>query len=171
MCHYARSKYAGELYVEKNSNKYLICRAGWMMGGGPKKDKKFVNKILKQVKEGKKELFVVNDKMGTPTYTFDFAENVKLVLESRLWGLYNMVCEGMTGRFEVTQELLKVMELDKKIKLTEVDSSFFEKEYFATRPDSERLINRKLNLRKMNIMRDWKVCLKEYLEDYYQDFL
>ena len=81
-----------------------------------------------------------------------------------------MVCEGMTGRFEVTQELLKVMELDKKIKLTEVDSSFFEKEYFATRPDSERLINRKLNLRKMNIMRDWKVCLKEYLEDYYQDF-
>ena len=170
MCHYARSKYAGELYVEKNSNKYLICRAGWMMGGGPKKDKKFVNKILKQVKEGKKELFVVNDKMGTPTYTFDFAENVKLVLESRLWGLYNMVCEGMTGRFEVTQELLKVMELDKKIKLTEVDSSFFEKEYFATRPDSERLINRKLNLRKMNIMRDWKVCLKEYLEDYYQDF-
>ena len=170
MCHYARSKYAGELYVEKNSNKYLICRAGWMMGGGPNKDKKFVNKILKQVKEGKKELFVVNDKMGTPTYTFDFAENVKLVLESRLWGLYNMVCEGMTGRFEVTQELLKIMELDKKIKLTEVDSSFFEKEYFATRPDSERLINRKLNLRKMNIMRDWKVCLKEYLEDYYQDF-
>ena len=70
----------------------------------------------------------------------------------------------------MTLELLKVMELDKKIKLTEVDSSFFEKEYFATRPDSERLINRKLNLRKMNIMRDWKVCLKEYLEDYYQDF-
>ncbi len=171
MCHYARSKYAGELYVEKNSLKHLICRAGWMMGGGPKKDKKFVNKILKQVKEGKKELFVVNDKLGTPTYTFDFAENVKLLLESELWGLYNMVCEGMTGRFEVTQELLKVMDLDKKIKLTQVDSSFFEKEYFATRPDSERLINRKLNLRKMNIMRDWKVCLKEYLEDYYQDFL
>ena len=171
MCHYARSKYAGELYVEKNSNKYLICRAGWMMGGGPKKDKKFVYKILKQLKEGKQELFVVNDKLGTPTYTFDFADNVKLILESRLWGLYNMVCEGMTGRLEVTQELLKILELDKKIKLTSVDSSFFEKEYFVTRPDSERLINRKLNLRKMNIMRDWKICLKEYLEDYYQDFL
>ena len=171
MCHYARSKYAGELYVEKNSNKYLICRAGWMMGGGPKKDKKFINKILKQIKEGKQELFVVNDKLGTPTYTLDFAENVKLILESRLWGLYNMVCEGMTGRLEVTQELLKILELDKKIKLTSVDSSFFEKEYFVTRPDSERLINRKLNLRKMNIMRDWKICLKEYLEDYYQDFL
>jgi len=171
MCHYARSKYAGELYVEKNSTKHLICRAGWMMGGGPKKDKKFINKILKQLKQGNKELFVVNDKLGTPTYTFDFAQNVKLLLESNLWGLYNMVCEGMTGRFEVTEELLKVLGLQKKIKLTSVDSSYFEEEYFATRPDSERLINQKLNLRDKNIMRDWRICLKEYLEDYYQDFL
>jgi len=171
MCHYARSKYAGELYVEKNSTKHLICRAGWMMGGGPKKDKKFINKILKQLKQGNKELFVVNDKLGTPTYTLDFAQNVKLLLESNLWGLYNMVCEGMTGRFEVTEELLKVLGLQKKIKLTSVDSSYFEEEYFATRPDSERLINQKLNLRDKNIMRDWRICLKEYLEDYYQDFL
>ena len=47
MCHYARSKFAGELYVERNSNRFLIFRAGWMMGGGIKKDKKFVNKIIK----------------------------------------------------------------------------------------------------------------------------
>ena len=59
MCHYARSKYSGELYVEKNSKKFLICRAGWMMGGGPKKDKKFINKIMDQLKQGKKEIFVV----------------------------------------------------------------------------------------------------------------
>ena len=37
--HYARSKYNGELYVEQNAKKYLILRAGWMMGGGPKKIK------------------------------------------------------------------------------------------------------------------------------------
>ena len=43
--HYARSKYAGEVFVEKNIQKHLICRAGWMMGAGPKKDKKFVQKI------------------------------------------------------------------------------------------------------------------------------
>lgn len=171
MGHYARSKYAGELFVEKNSNKYLICRAGWMMGGGPKKDKKFINKIMAQIKEGKKELFVVNDKLGTPTYTFDFAKNVKVLLEAELWGLYNMVCEGMTGRFEVTQELLSILGLEKEIKLSSVESDFFKDEYFAKRPDSERLINSKLSLRKMNIMRDWKVCLKEYIDDYYSDFL
>lgn len=171
MCHYAKSKYAGEVFVKKNSNKYIICRAGWMMGGGPKKDKKFINKIMSQIKKGKKELFVVNDKLGTPTYTFDFAKNVKLILEAELWGLYNMVCEGMTGRLEVTQELLKILGLEKKIKLTSVDSAFFQDEYFAKRPDSERLVNKKLNLRQMNIMRDWRISLKEYLEDYYEGFL
>ena len=37
--HYAKSKYMGEKYVIENANDYLICRAGWMMGGGPEKDK------------------------------------------------------------------------------------------------------------------------------------
>ena len=171
MCHYARSKYAGELFVEKNSNKFLICRAGWMMGGGPKKDKKFINKIMSQIKEGKKEIFVVNDKLGTPTYTLDFAMNVKLLLEKELWGLYNMVCEGLTGRLEVTSELLNILGLEDEVKLTSVDSTYFKEEYFATRPDSERLINMKLNARKMNIMRDWKLCLQEYIKDYYEGYL
>ena len=91
MGHYARSKYAGELFVEKHSPHHLICRAGWMMGGGPKKDKKFINKIMLQLKDGKKELFVVNDKLGTPTYTHDFANNCKALIESPHRGLFNMV--------------------------------------------------------------------------------
>ena len=171
MCHYAKSKYEGEKLVQRNSKRFLICRAGWMMGGGPKKDKKFINKIMRQIKEGKKELFIVNDKLGTPTYTHDFAENVKILLEAEDWGLYNMVCEGLTGRMEVTQELLRILNLERELKITPVSSDYWEKEYFATRPDSERLINAKLNSRGMNIMRDWKVCLKEYVESYYQDYL
>mgnify|MGYP001492764069 CR=1 FL=1 len=170
MCHYAKSKYEGEKLVQSNSKRFLICRAGWMMGGGPKKDKKFINKIMRQIKEGKKELFIVNDKSGTPTYTHDFAENVKILLESEDWGLYNMVCEGLTGRMEVTQELLRILNLEREIKITPVSSDYWEKEYFATRPDSERLINAKLNSRGMNIMRDWKICLKEYVQSYYQDY-
>jgi len=169
--HYARSKYAGELFVEKHSSQYLICRAGWMMGGGPKKDKKFINKIMLQLKSGQKELFIVNDKFGTPTYTHDFALNVKLLLEKEFWGLYNMVCDGITGRFEVAQELIKVLNLVDKVKLTPVDTQFWKEEYFANRPLSERLINRKLNARGLNIMRDWRICLKEYIDNYYQDFL
>lgn len=169
--HYARSKYAGELFVKENVSKHLICRAGWMMGGGPKKDKKFIQKLMKQIKEGKKELFVVNDKDGTPTYTHDFAKNVKLLLEKEFWGLYNMVCGGQTSRLEVAKELIAILKKNNTIKLTEVDSDYFSKEYFAERPPNERLVNKKLDLRGINIMRDWKIALKEYLDDYYQDYL
>jgi dTDP-4-dehydrorhamnose reductase len=168
---YARSKYAGELFVKENAKRYLICRAGWMMGGGPGKDKKFIQKLLKQIKDGKRSLSIVNDKLGTPTYTQDFAANVKLLLEHEYWGLYNMVCGETTSRLEVAQEILRLLALEKQITIKEVSSDFFKKEYYADRPSSERLINRKLDLRKMNIMRSWKIALKEYLDNYYQDYL
>jgi len=169
--HYARSKYAGEVFVEKNIQKHLICRAGWMMGAGPKKDKKFVQKIMQQIKDGKKELFIVDDKLGTPTYTHDFAQNVKLLLEKEYWGLYNMVCGGITGRFEVAEELIKILKLEDDVKVIPVDSSYWKKEYYAERPPSERLVDKKLELRGVNVMRDWKICLEEYIRDYYTDYL
>ena len=141
------------------------------MGGGPRKDKKFVQKILRQIKEGRRELEVVNDKLGTPTYTHDFAANVALLILKKMWGLYNMVCEGLTSRLDVATEMLSILCLTDKIKMRAVPSSFFAREYFAARPDSERLVNRKLQLRGMNVMRDWKVALREYLESYYAGYL
>ncbi len=169
--HYARSKYAGELFVKENARQHLVCRAGWMMGGGPAKDKKFIQKIMKQLKAGATELFIVNDTDGTPTYTHDFAKNVKLLLEKEYWGLYNMVCGGGTGRLEVATEMIEILSLGDKVKITEVSSDYFSKEYFAERPPCERLINKKLELRDLNLMRDWKVALKDYLNGYYTDYL
>ncbi|MBL1214497.1 MAG: NAD(P)-dependent oxidoreductase [Ignavibacteriae bacterium] len=168
---YGRSKYCGEKFVIENSKRYLICRAGWMMGAGPSKDKKFIQKIMAQLKEGKKELFIVDDKDGTPTYTHDFANNVKHLIKNEYWGLYNMVCGGQTSRMEVAKELLKLLNLDSKIKIRSVTSDHFKEEYFAERPPCERLVNKKLELRKLNLMRDWKIALKEYLNDYYQNYL
>lgn len=168
---YARSKYLGERFVCENANRFLVCRAGWMMGGGPKKDKKFIQKIMNQLKSGVKELFIVNDKDGTPTYTVDFANNVKLLIEEESWGLYNMVCGGETSRIEVAEELLTILKLKDTIRITEVDSSYFQKEYFAERPPNERLTNKKLDLRNLNRMRDWRVALREYLEKDYTNYL
>lgn len=169
--HYAKSKYAGEVFVAQNVRRHLICRAGWMMGGGPEKDKKFVNKIAMQIKIGKRELHIVEDKFGTPTYTHDFAANVSALLDRELWGLYNMVCGGMTSRLEVAREILSIFGLQGSVKLTAVKSEFFAADYFAPRPASERLISRKLDLRGLNLMRDWRVCLREYLENYYAGYL
>lgn len=168
---YAISKYEAEKFVVQNSKKFIICRAGWMMGGGPKKDKKFVKKILQQIKDGKKELFIVDDKFGTPTYTNDFAKNTLALIESNNFGLYNMACEGNTSRLEVTEEILKILNLSKKIKINKVNSDYFSKTFFAKRPNCENLLNKKLNDKKLNLMRPWKETLREYLKTSYSDYL
>lgn len=168
---YARSKYMGERYVAENARRFLICRAGWMMGAGPSKDKKFIQKLMKQLKDGKKELFIVDDKDGTPTFTHDFARNVKALIEKEYWGLYNMVCGGETSRLEVAAELLKLTGLEGKVKITSVKSDFFKDTYFAERPPCERLVNRKLNLRNINLMQDWRVALHQYMDKYYKGYL
>jgi dTDP-4-dehydrorhamnose reductase len=169
--HYARSKYAAEVYVKENVRKHLICRAGWMMGGGPAKDKKFIQKVMRQLKDGRRELFVVNDKFGTPTYTHDFARNVKVLLDKEYWGLYNMVCGGVTDRLEVVKELVSLLGMTEDITITEVPSEYFKREYFALRPPSERLLNQKLSIRGLDVMRHWKISLKEYLQNDYQGYL
>jgi dTDP-4-dehydrorhamnose reductase len=169
--HYARSKYMGERFVAENVREHLACRAGWMMGGGPAKDKKFVQKLMKQLKDGKRELFVVDDKLGTPTYTIDFARNVELLLGAGMWGIYNVVCQGVTSRLEVAEYLVSAVGLGGEVTITPVSSEYFAEQYFAARPASERLITKKLDLRNLNIMRDWRVCLDEYLPEYYTDYL
>jgi len=169
--HYARSKYMGERYVIEHANRYIICRAGWMMGGGPSKDKKFINKLIKQLVDGKRELFIVDDRDGTPTYTVDFARNVKVLFEKEYWGLYNLVCKGQTSRMEVATELVKVLGLSDKVKLNSVSSDYFKDTYHAPRPACERLVNKKLDIRGINVMRDWRVALQDYMDTYFKDYL
>jgi len=168
---YARAKWAGEEFVKQNANTYLICRAGWMMGGGPRKDKKFVQKLMQQLRDGVRELYIVDDKLGTPTYTHDFAHNVRLLLERRWWGLYNMVCQGATSRLEVAQALVDELGLHDSVTVTPVSSDYFAKTYFAPRPDCERLVNRKLALRGLDVMQPWRDALSHYLRTDYAGYL
>jgi dTDP-4-dehydrorhamnose reductase len=165
---YGKSKYYMEqLLLNQNYSKYWIFRAGWMMGGGPDKDKKFVNKIMKQVKSGIKELFVVDDKLGVPTYTKDFASSILRHIEEELpYGLYNMVSQGKASRYDTAVTINEYLNL--KLTVHKVDSNYFNAEYFAPRPYSEKLINKSLNDLNRNYMRNWKVCLHEYLDKYFK---
>lgn len=160
--YYAKSKAYGEAWVLRTVRKHFVFRAGWMMGGGRRKDKKFINKIYKQIAAGAKELNVVDDKLGTPTYTVDFAHGIQRLLESDLHGLYNQVCGGSSSRYDVALALVDELGLSGEVRVNKVDSSFFAAEYFAPRPASEKLVNTKLNARGLNVMRDWRVCLSEY---------
>lgn len=166
---YARSKYMGELAVQQRVARHYICRAGWMMGGGVEKDKKFVSKIGKQLMAGADELNIVDDKDGTPTLTWDFAKNLRALLDTPYYGLYNMVCGGLTSRLEVGTEMVRLLGLDNSVRINAVPSQHFATEFFAPRPPNERLVNRKLDLRGMNMMRDWREALRDYLDADWKD--
>ncbi len=168
---YAWTKFQAERLALVHARRRLVCRAGWMMGGGPAKDKKFIQKLMLQIKMGRKELHIVNGKTGTPTYTHDFAKNVKLLIEKEQSGLFNLVCSGRTCRLEIAHELLSILGLGSKISVIPEFPEYFQKEYFAPRPDSESLSTNKLNALGLNIMRPWQVALKEYIETYYKDYL
>jgi dTDP-4-dehydrorhamnose reductase len=165
---YGKSKYyAEQLLQNQDYSKYWIFRAGWMMGGGPEVDKKFVNKIMKQIKNGVTELNVVDDKLGVPTYTKDFAESILKHIENDLpFGLYNMVSQGEASRYDTAVEINNYLNFN--LTINKVDSSFFKEEYFAPRPYSEKLINKALIDLNRNYMRDWKICLHEYLNKFYK---
>ena len=163
---YAKAKYYGETVIEKMLDSYYIFRAGWMMGGGVEKDKKFINKIFKQILNGRKELSVVEDKLGTPTYTVNFAESMFEIVQTELYGLYNMVCDGSCSRYDVAVEFIRLLGLEKVISIDIVDSEYFNEEYFAPRPHSEKLHNLKLTSRGINYMKDWKKCLEDYAESF-----
>jgi dTDP-4-dehydrorhamnose reductase len=159
---YGTSKYGGEL-VAKTVSKSIVVRAGWMMGGGPKKDKKFINKLVLQIRAGSRELAVVNDKFGSPCYTYDLARSMKYLLDHDAYGVYHGACDGGGSRADVARYLLECLEAADDVKLREVDSSFFAERYFATRPRSEQLINIELKRVAPHLTRDWRICLQEYL--------
>ena len=162
---YGKSKYFGEV-VTKNIPKSIVIRAGWMMGGGPKKDKKFINKIITQLKDGKKELFVVDDKLGTPCYTYDLAKSIYYLLDTEQYGVYHGACDGAASRYDVAEHLLQLLGLSDEVKLTKVASDHFKTDYHAPRPYSEKLVNNKLKALNPDLTRDWKVCLNEYVNKF-----
>ena len=157
---YGKTKYGGEINVKKYP-KHVVARAGWMMGGGPKKDKKFINKIIKQVKAGAKELFVVDDKLGTPCYTYDLANILYTLLDQEQYGVFHGVCEGGGSRAEIARFLMESLGR-KDVTVTEVGSDYFKSTYFAPRPRSEKMVNRHLHDLGLNLTRDWHDAVEDY---------
>ena len=132
-----------------------------MIGGGPK-DHKFVAKITSQLHDGRNTIYAVEDKLGTPTYTQDFAANLELLVTRGEYGTYHMVCEGGGSRYDVAREIVAIMKRP-DISIVPVTSDFFAAEYFAPRPRSEMMVNRALRVAGLNRMRPWQEALADYL--------
>lgn len=167
---YGDSKWRGEQEVRQFAPCHYIVRAGWMVGGGAAKDHKFVSRIVDQLREGRTTLHAVGDKLGTPTYTADFAACLLNLIDSEVYGLYHMACEGEGTRYDVAAEILSVLGRD-DIDLVEVTSEFFAEEFPSARPYSEIMVNQALDLQGMNLMRPWREALRHYLHHEFADLI
>jgi len=166
---YGKTKLYGDLAVRTILKKYFIIRPGWMFGGC-NKDKKFVSYIIKQIKEGRKELDVVNDKTGTPTYTYNLVKNIEVLLTTNNFGTYDMACLGKTNRLEIAKEILKITNRQ-DITIRKVDSNFFKKDFFVPRAECECIINKNLDKIHLNLMMPWKEALKHYIENDWKEII
>jgi dTDP-4-dehydrorhamnose reductase len=157
---YSRSKRCGEL-IASMIPKHYVLRAAWMMGGGPEKDKKFINQIYKQIQQGRTELRVVDDIVGTPTYTVDFADGMHKILEARPpYGVYNQACTGNCTRYDMAVEFVRLLGLQDTVSVIPIKS------IAALRQPRQCLRNDKLNALGLNVMRDWRAALSEYSEEF-----
>jgi len=157
---YGESKWQGELIVQRLLSKYFIIRPGWMVGGW-EIDKKFVYKIVQQIREGKKELRVVSDKRGSPTFTKDFAKNLMELVPTHRYGLYHMTNLGVASRYDIACKIVELMGVRGQVKVNPVDSSQYPLP--APRADSEAMQNLKLELIGLNHMPPWEESLAEYI--------
>lgn len=164
---YGRSKLAAEIAVQHLLKKYFIIRAGWMIGGW-EIDKKFVYKIVKQLLEGKKDIYAVTDKYGSPTFTTDFATNLLPLIKSERYGLYHMANKGGASRFDIAKKIVEYMDLNEKVRVHPVNSAEFPLP--APRARSEMLRNHHLDLIGMNDMPYWEDALRRYISDHVKAF-
>jgi dTDP-4-dehydrorhamnose reductase len=157
---YGRSKYAGELIVRELLSRYYVFYTCWMFGGGPE-DKKFVAKII-DLAGSRSELRVVDDKFGSPTYTVDMARAIYTFIDSGLFGKYHCVNRGGVSRYEVARAILDDAGFE-GCSIVPVPSSEFDLP--APRPDNESMRNYNFELLGLDLMRDWREALREYVRE------
>jgi len=156
---YGLSKLAGERIVASLLQRYYIVRAGWMIGGA-ERDKKFVGKIVRLIRERRQTLRVVNDKFGSPTYGKDLLAGIRALLETEGFGLYHMVNQGVCSRYDVAVALRDLLGRPDVV-IEPVSSAHFPLP--APRARSEAMRNLKLELMGLYEMRPWQDALREYV--------
>ena len=157
---YAKTKFEGEKILQSLLERFYIFRTCWLFGG-EQKDKKFVGKIVSLCME-EEEIRIVDDKIGNPTYTREFLQAVKSITETGLYGLYHLGSRGSCSRYEVAQEIARL--LGRKVKIVPVPSTVFPLP--APRPNSEAIRNYKLELLGLERMRPWQEALGDYLRNW-----
>lgn len=156
-----KTKYEGEKVVQNHLSKYLILRTGWLYGGSKEQSKNFVYKRYLESLE-KVEMFSDDTQKGNPTSVIDLCNQIKLLLSEGQYGVYNCVNDATeVSRYDYVSEILRNFNSSCKVSIAEKGSY----DRIAKVSHNESAINYSLNLAGLNVMREWKTALKEYIQD------
>jgi len=152
---YGRSKLEGEKNIQNNCNTFLIVRTSWLFG---RNGTNYVEKMLELARH-KKELSIVDDETGSPTYTVDLAEALWTLIEQKCEGTFHVANEGSCSRYEWARKIFEINGYD--INIHPIKSHQYK------RPAKVPL-NSTLNCQKFTTttglrMRHWEEALKAYL--------
>lgn len=160
---YGSSKLAGELAVSSTLDKYFIVRIAWVFGLNGK------NFIKTMINVGKTHdtVRVVNDQIGTPTYTYDLARLLVDMIETDKYGYYHATnSESVLGEFiswaDLAEEAYRAAGMDVKVvRVTTAEYGLSK----AARPFNSRLDKSKLVENGFKPLPDWKDAVKRYLAE------
>lgn len=156
---YGESKLQGELAVAELLKKYFIVRIAWVFG---KNGNNFIKTMLNV---GKKHdtLRVVNDQIGTPTYTFDLARLLVDMIETDKYGYYHATNEGgYISWYDFACEIFKQAGYETNVIPVTTEEYGLSK---AQRPFNSRLDKSKLISKKFSPLPEWKDALARYLKE------
>ena len=155
---YGQAKYDGEVAVEKYAPKHYIVRIAWVFGLN---GKNFIKTMLNLGKTHD-TLTVVDDQIGTPTYTYDLARLLVDMLEKEEYGKYHATNEGgYISWCDFAKEIFRQAGMD--VKVLPVSSAEYPAK--AKRPTNSRLEKKKLEEHGFTRLPDWKDALGRYLKE------
>lgn len=155
---YGQTKYEGELAVEKYLDKYYIVRIAWVFGIN---GKNFIKTMLNLGKTHD-TLTVVNDQIGTPTYTYDLAKLVVDMLEKEEYGKYHVTNEGgYISWADFAKEIFAQAGMHVEVKPV-TTAEYGAK---AVRPFNSRMEKKKLEEHGFDRLPTWQDALERYLKE------
>jgi dTDP-4-dehydrorhamnose reductase len=157
---YGLTKMESEMAVKQNTPHYIIIRAGWIYGV---RGDSFLKQMLQlAMKKDQKSIYVVNDQIGSPTWSYRLAQQIRVLIDNRKEGVYHATSEGYCSRYEWAKYFLEKME----ITIPVLPCTSEEYPTPAKRPLNSILENRQLKIEGLNIMPNWQKDLDIFIDNY-----
>ena len=156
---YGQTKYEGELAIQEHVKKFFTVRIAWVFGLN---GKNFIKTML-QVGKNHPQVHVVNDQIGTPTYTYDLARLLVDMMETEKYGYYHATNEGgYISWYDFTKEIYRQAGLTTEVQPVTTAEYGLSK---AARPFNSRLEKKKLKENGFTPLPTWQDALGRYLQE------